>query len=1290
MHKKSILSVLSVLAIHVAAYASMFASGGNEIVHEDNTVTHKFTEDGTFVLKESKAVRVLVVGGGGGGGAECGGGGGGGGVIEQAAYVFSPGEYTITVGAGGRGGISKTDVGNGAQRGANGGDTIIIDSNGTVVFRALGGGGGGSWSVHSGVAGGSGGGAAATGSGGISLDPSQGNAAGDAVGGANSLPTGGAGAGGPSSPISLSRGQGLSGTGGVGIISDISGIAEMYGAGGGGGNYNYKGASDQASGGDGIGGFGQGNTSKFFGNEKGRDGYGGGGGGGSNVTPYTAADGGSGVVMFRLQASDEISEEPAFVVSGNSVSVDSISFNVSIVHAGVGASDGTADIYAQVADSLEAWNQETGEFTGTEKLLVSDVAVGNATVMLGALRPSHEYVVRLVVRNDAGAESVSSFISFATKPLVDARWTVNGMAGEAGLYQYSFSDSGKNDLNKEFDPSAPGVTVQVGAIVAGIANNHINGIHGSSYTDANGNVWVVGPHLSYAYAGYIYLEGGITYNFFKHFYDGVRLEIDGENLIYSTNYDISQVVSYTTERTGWHKIRIWLTCPGGTNFGIPPGGFTLGLGYNTNGVTSLEGKPGEAWLPLENTADFELLRTAPSGRMLDISSWSIDSKNNTARFDLSYGEAIEASELYAVWGPIHGGNSIDGWAHVQKLADIDMNSGTASYTVDDVSDLVWFKFVAVDETGLHSWSGSQLIDSSSPVIGVAKVEHCGDQATISVRVDSVGTGDFSMKLFWGENEDLSSASVTNLSVTTPGVYDFTVPVTPAAKTYFKVEAETTDGGKDATVVDSFTTLAASSMIDVRCGVNNHWITFNGTISVPGAGATAITLWTGDSPETLEADPEVIIIPTSGPFTIRRLFPGEPKTIYWKFTYQNVGSGGTVWNSETQLREARTNENDINYTWKAEVLDGEWKDKNNWITTVDGAMGYPNYYLTYISFPNNSTNRIHLQGYTEGRINLNFSNSDITIYGDGADSSYLYTADTIAPASLNNSIFRLDNATLEEYDMFDYTLGTDSSPSSTLALTNGACLKLGGGKWAIVGKETSLFVGADSKFYFGDASIPVTNKVNQFTVEWNPIFGTDGESFTIEGLASMRKIFVVDPLGEKNQCFRLRGESAQLRVIDGVFGDIKSLNVDRHRLFNSDQPLTRDMDIVFEPANGNYTNTVAYVVDEVEYTEAVPFVSVADSDRAFAGMLLEESTGKIRFSVDKSSMRNSLRSTKQHLVLWKSGINTDNVELVQGEGYSLHYTYGWPSTALEPTVEGELPTGIWGNVPCEASTIIIIY
>jgi hypothetical protein len=59
-------------------------------------------------------------------------------------------------------------------------------------------------------------------------------------------------------------------------------------------------------------------------------------------------------------------------------------------------------------------------------------------------------------------------------------------------------------------------------------------------------------------------------------------------------------------------------------------------------------------------------------------------------------------------------------------------------------------------------------------------------------------------------------------------------------------------------------------------------------------------------------------------------------------------------------------------------------------------------------------------------------------------------------------------------------------------------------------------------------------------------------------------------------------------------------------------------------------------------------------------------------------------------LWKSGIDTSRVELVQGDGYELHYTYGWPSVATEPTEEGELPTGVWGRVDAISSTIIIVY
>ena len=48
-----------------------------------------------------------------------------------------------------------------------------------------------------------------------------------------------------------------------------------------------------------------------------------------------------------------------------------------------------------------------------------------------------------------------------------------------------------------------------------------------------------------------------------------------------------------------------------------------------------------------------------------------------------------------------------------------------------------------------------------------------------------------------------------------------------------------------------------------------------------------------------------------------------------------------------------------------------------------------------------------------------------------------------------------------------------------------------------------------------------------------------------------------------------------------------------------------------------------------------------------------------------------------------------VELVQGEGYALRYTYGWPSDLDEPENEGDLPTGVWADVPAQAGTLILI-
>ena len=104
-------------------------------------------------------------------------------------------------------------------------------------------------------------------------------------------------------------------------------------------------------------------------------------------------------------------------------------------------------------------------------------------------------------------------------------------------------------------------------------------------------------------------------------------------------------------------------------------------------------------------------------------------------------------------------------------------------------------------------------------------------------------------------------------------------------------------------------------------------------------------------------------------------------------------------------------------------------------------------------------------------------------------------------------------------------------------------------------------------------------------------------------------------------------------------------------------------------------------------EAVPLSSVTDAGRALGAMVLEESVGKIRFSVDVASMHNSPKSAKQHFVLWKTGIDTNRVELGQGRGYTLSWTYGWPSTLA--AADGNLPTGIRADVPAQAGLIMLV-
>lgn len=281
------------------------ASGGNESV-VDGYKIHTFTSSSNFNVVTPGVVEYLIIGGGGGGGGTHGAGGGGGGFIQGHTLVKS-GLHSIVVGGGGTGSTAQ---------GANGVNSTAFG------LTAVGGGGGGrgydaTYSTSGSVGGSSGGSGPFVLTGPDSRDfgkvPEkvytnryQGNGGG---GGNNTSGAGhgggGGGAGGAGGNATTTSnyyaGNGISGVGGLGLVSYITGSPVIYAGGGSGGRWagtqsiNVQGGVGGTNGGGGIGGA---SGASGMAATAGGINTGGGGGGGSD-NGGRGGNGGSGIVILR-------------------------------------------------------------------------------------------------------------------------------------------------------------------------------------------------------------------------------------------------------------------------------------------------------------------------------------------------------------------------------------------------------------------------------------------------------------------------------------------------------------------------------------------------------------------------------------------------------------------------------------------------------------------------------------------------------------------------------------------------------------------------------------------------------------------------------------------------------------------------------------------------------------------------------------------------------------------------------------------------------------------------------
>jgi hypothetical protein len=250
------------------------------------------------------SIDFLVIAGGGGGGS-VGGGGGAGGYRTSTQSATAGNTITVTVGDGG-----GTNPGG---KGSNGSNSSISGTGLSTITSAGGGGGGINDTADPANSGGSGGGGGRTstastvaGSGNTpSVNPSQGNNGGTA---SAIAPYGGAGGGGASAVGSNMSPAGISGPGGAGTASSITGSSVFRAGGGGGGGGN--GNPNQAAGGVGGGGTG---SADGVGVTAGTTNTGGGGGGHS-------AAGGKGVVILSLPTnrySSTTTGSPTVTTSGS-------------------------------------------------------------------------------------------------------------------------------------------------------------------------------------------------------------------------------------------------------------------------------------------------------------------------------------------------------------------------------------------------------------------------------------------------------------------------------------------------------------------------------------------------------------------------------------------------------------------------------------------------------------------------------------------------------------------------------------------------------------------------------------------------------------------------------------------------------------------------------------------------------------------------------------------------------------------------------------------------------------
>ena len=690
----------------------------------------------------------------------------------------------------------------------------------------------------------------------------------------------------------------------------------------------------------------------------------------------------------EMEEVDEIEPQVA-LVEVTDITVGSVNVTASLLHAGSGAAGGRADVTIEYSTDSEVFESGSATVTNSQALATSATAGTLAPVTVTGLRPERIYTARLKVVNAGGQVAYCDVFTFATAAAGSG--DASGGTSSPGLWQ-TFFTSANGDWTKDIWEVPEGEDwlnytdanrirrpelTPIGAYLGGNpgANKYVSELWGDHvYWPVNGGQWV--------YAGYIWLDATKTYKFRMYIDDNERIQITDSDTGETTTLledkgsakAINTSASYTPSVTGWHAIEIRMSDGNG---GV--GGYDSSNNYRNSNNLGWSDDDGATWSMLADPGDGSILRTLPKR---NVSVTQYEATVSGVDFTISLGSSSVSGALLAAYGATDGGADTNAWDNLVAIGTVAAVGGTVDYSWTGVAaSTPFFRFFTADGAIIGD-SGTVFVDAVNPYVVVDDIAENGDRVTVNATVVAEGASAVTVAIQWNDGEAFDATAAQSQTVTgwTLGVgFSEVIEVTPFTNVWVRLVAQNAAGGYDATAPVCLATRGPAQFGSaVNPSVNHRTVTYNGSLVRLGAGTTELILYTGPSADAL-APVATNVATAAGAFSFVETYTADPQVLYYAFLAHSESAGGSVFETWTATNNVETKD-DVTYTWKANVAEGDWNDPANWTPSAHAGdcTGYPNHSSSVASFANCT-----LATAVTVRVNGNYTTGTLKFFGSAA-------------------------------------------------------------------------------------------------------------------------------------------------------------------------------------------------------------------------------------------------------------------------------------------------------------------